>query len=337
MNFIDSVALKQNVNILKQNLFQLQACLESRGIATIFSEEEMEQALKHPASKDSITELNQMIGNIKKKLYDVMDSPIETTIGMCGLLVLYIVFMFWILYDRTVMRLPWIIWLIIPGVYFPPLIHLLFSYGFYSKVFSKGTCFFLPSSFLTVTAYFLWQRQYNYSKEISKVENPLGRGVEPHPISSFQDLSTKLLFCGFLMNWIELAVTLLFGAMWKQIFSSMEYSNELVYILFALLLLWFHYSLAKGKQAIVAPQSKIVILRKTILSIPFIVCMVVLGLFRMYEATEGESERYMYAGVHEFVVWACVFGVSWLLIYHLLYRLSLHVSIWDYYCDCMLY
>ena len=191
---------------------QLKHCAYSQGISTSISEETIESALLFTANQESVKSLENLIGQIKVKLYNVMQSPIEYTILACFTLSSTIFCVIWILHGKQITTLPVVAWIIIIGVYFAPLVHLLFGYSFYSIVFSKGTCFFLPSSILTVLSLYLWDRQLKYSKNLSNIETitTVSTSENSEPIITFQNTSMILLIAGFAINWVELSITLLF-------------------------------------------------------------------------------------------------------------------------------
>ena len=308
---------------------QLKHCAYSQGISTSISEETIESALLFTANRESVKSLENLIGQIKVKLYNVMQSPIEYTILACFTLSSTIFCVIWILHGKQITTLPVVAWIIIIGVYFAPLVHLLFGYSFYSIVFSKGTCFFLPSSILTVLSLYLWDRQLKYSKNLSNIETitTVSTSENSEPIITFQNTSMILLIAGFAINWVELSITLLFGATWKQMFSRFEGSTYLVYFLCEMLIFWFHFGFNRTKEDISQKYTLMNRITKTVLNVPFIICTIMLILFRIYEITEEDSEQYLYGGVHQIVILAGFIGAVWLCIYHILYKTSLHVSL----------
>ena len=323
---LDSASLKQNVNILKQNLVQLKACSDARGKIAAVDTETIDRLLLLPAKKESIHELSEAIDSFKLRLYNVMDAPTEYCIAYCiTLAIVLFITIFYFHEGRSIFSMSLLGWVTLLGIYIAPLIHLLFAYEFYGKIFGKGTVFFLPNSLLTFLAVILWHRQRKFDqKRKTRREMTLSDYKTSSSLPLYHDKSIEMLICVFAVNWFELAVTLIFGASWKMAFSSWPYATDFMYLCTFLLLLWIHTSLNYQSSNILR-RTILGSMVKTLFSPSYLICVVVLVLFRFYEYTEENSELYWYGGVHLLVSIAAVLGLSWLILYHILCRHSIHV------------
>ena len=256
-----------------------------------------------------------------------MDAPIEFSIFYSSILIITFLTSIFLFHNGlNILSLSKIGWILLLCIYFTPFIHLLFAFEFYGKIFSKGTCFFLPNSLLNVIALFLWFRQCKFDQNgFDNQEMNLKDYNNYSHISFFYNTSFQLLITVFFVNWIELIITLLFGANWKIFFTSWEYSNDFVYILSFLVIFWIQVALIWQKQNIYQ-RTFLGCCFRAILNPSSVICCVVLCLFRFYEFTEEIQEWYSYYSIHDIIFLASGIGLFWLLCYHLLYKSSIHVS-----------
>ena len=260
---------------------------------------------------------------LKALMYDTMEAPTDrvftSTAALSALLlVAFQVFfgignLFSVARHRPLLAIVYLA--VFAFVLFAPLGHLLFMSTHWTRVFQQGTVFYLPSLSLAFVQIALLARIWSFDS--------LSRTRRSSPLSAVCYTAISMLVINESINWLLLALSLLFRSHWKSWFSSLTGSRELVYLLamvLAYVQLW--PSRRSGSRNADAAAHTTTSQSRT----SFLVVLLVALLLLTYEWTVSINEAYLVFGFHVAFAAAFLIGLLGVLSHLFVHRSVQSVS-----------
>jgi hypothetical protein len=310
------VGAKSNVKFvkaLKQNLHQLSKTAAWRGKLDSRMELDVQTLLqaRYTAGDDKLVE--QMLiaaRTLKHIMYDTMDVPTMRVLSSTAILVALLAITFELFFGvkslvnlvvhQPLRALAYLV--LFCFIILAPLSHLLFMSTHWVRVFRQGTVFYLPSLGLAFVQVALLARLWHRSQVQARVGNE-------SPLSNLCYAAISMIVINESINWLLLALSLVFRGHWKAWFTACTGSRELVY---ALSLALAYVQLLPQRQAQPTMRARNSYANMALVTL-------IIGLLLAYEWTESYNDAYVVFGFHACFAAAAIIGAA-AVVYQLVYH-----------------